>query len=80
MNHFRMKTRRLTIPMVLATTASALIKAVSGALLLVFPVYGKASLVIGLRSMGWAVGRTQAMFGGNSRLYDYPLANNDRDD
>ncbi len=80
MNHFRMKTQRLTVPMVLATSASALLKAVSGALLLVFPVYGKASLVIGLRSIGWAVGRTQAMFGSNSRLYDYPLANHDRDD
>nr|MCU0790756.1 hypothetical protein [Nitratireductor sp.] len=80
MNHFRMKTPRLTAPLVLGTIASAAVKTVSGALLLVFPVFGKASLVIGLRSVGWAVGRMQAMFGRNSRLYDYPLAARERDD
>jgi succinoglycan biosynthesis protein ExoM len=80
MNHFRMKTGRVTLPLMLATAASAALKTVSGALLLVVPVYGIASLVIGLRSIGWAVGRMQAMFGKDSRLYDYPLAPESRDD
>jgi GT2 family glycosyltransferase len=80
MNHFRMKTPRVTVPLMLATTASAALKTVSGALLLIVPVYGRASLVIGLRSIGWAVGRMQAMFGKDSRLYDYPLAREGRDD
>ncbi len=37
--------------------------------LLVVPVYGVASLIIAVRSMGWSVGRVMALIGAQSKLY-----------
>ena len=48
----------------------AVLRFILGGLLMVFPVLGVASLVMATRSMGWAVGRLQAMFGLRSKLYE----------
>jgi len=67
--HFRMKHDHVTPSVVLATLAMAAVKAVLGVVLLVIPVYGRASLAIAIRSLGWSAGRIQAIRGLQSTLY-----------
>jgi succinoglycan biosynthesis protein ExoM len=75
--HFRMKHDRITPRLVVATVAMSLTRAVSGLLLLVIPVFGIGSLAIGVRSLGWAVGRVQALRGAESMLYAFAVAEPD---
>jgi ATP-binding cassette, subfamily B, bacterial MsbA len=80
LNHFHMKRRKLTATRVIVTIITAVARAVLGAVLLVVPVYGVASLVMAVRSIGWAVGRLSALWGARSTLYSYerfPLAHHD---
>lgn len=42
----------------------------SGMFLFCVPIFGMASPVIAVRSIGWAVGRVKALTGGRSRLYE----------
>lgn len=67
-NHFHMKTeeRKLSVPV---TVGIAITRTILGAVLLVLPVYGRASPVSALRSIGWGVGRLNALRGGRSNLY-----------
>jgi subfamily B ATP-binding cassette protein MsbA len=69
LNHFHMKQVTVT-PLVAAITfGNAVLRALLGAILLVVPVYGRASLVMAVRSLGWSVGRVSALRGGRSTLY-----------
>jgi len=68
-NHFRMKRRAVSIPLAVATVLVAALRFVLAVLLMVIPIYGVASPVIASRSLGWAVGRVRALFGGRSTLY-----------
>lgn len=75
LNHFHMKGRRLTPGLVGLTLATALVRGVLGLLLLLVPVYGAGSLVMAVRSLGWAVGRVAALRGARSTLYAHePVA------
>jgi succinoglycan biosynthesis protein ExoM len=48
---------------------SAFFRIMAGLFLFVIPVKGVASPIIAVRSMGWAIGRIQALFGGKGMLY-----------
>ena len=67
--HFHFKHQRITFKLAMLTTLVAGLRLMLGCALLVFPVLGFASVVMAMRSMGWAVGRMQAMFGLRSKLY-----------
>ncbi len=69
LNHFRMKNRRPTPAVVAVTLGLATGRAVLGCLLLIVPVYGVGSLVMAVRSLGWAVGRVGGLWGAQSTLY-----------
>jgi ATP-binding cassette subfamily B protein len=71
LNHFHMKRRKLTVPRVALTIATAITRAILGAVLFIVPIYGLASLVMAMRSIGWAVGRVSALWGARSTLYAY---------
>ena len=75
--HFRMKHDSISFGVAVATAAMSVVRAVLGLLLLVIPVFGLGSLAIGVRSLGWAVGRIQALCGAESTLYAFPLAEPD---
>lgn len=69
-NHFHMKTEEGSRPgNVCVTVGVALARAALGVVLLVFPVYGRASPVTAIRSIGWGMGRLNALRGGRSNLY-----------
>jgi succinoglycan biosynthesis protein ExoM len=69
MQNFRLAAPRLT-PRVLAEVAVMVpLRVLTGLLLLVLPVYGIASPVTAVRSIGWAMGRVAAVFGVRSSLY-----------
>ncbi len=70
LNHFRMKRSGMRPKDFIVTPITAAIKLVLGLALFLVPVYGKASPVIALRSIGWSHGRIKAMLGGVSRLYE----------
>ncbi|MEC9342834.1 MAG: glycosyltransferase [Pseudomonadota bacterium] len=70
MNHLRMKKPRIGPVVFAATVANACLRAVLGAALVVVPVFGMASPVMGVRSMGWALGRLKGLFGSRSKLYE----------
>lgn len=72
LNHFRMKRAEMSMLDFVATPLTAAVKLALGAMLLIVPVYGRASPVIALRSIGWSHGRIRAMLGGVSRLYEAP--------
>jgi len=78
--HFRMKHDRITPSVVFVTAVMAAVRAVLGAVLLAIPAYGRASLAIGIRSIGWSGGRIQAIRGFHSTLYvpDATAAADDR--
>lgn len=69
LNHFHMKRRTITPGIIAATVVLAAGRAILGVLLLIVPVYGVASLVMAVRSIGWAVGRVKALCGARSTLY-----------
>jgi ATP-binding cassette, subfamily B, bacterial MsbA len=69
LNHFHMKRRPLTPWLALVTLATAALRGVLGVMLLVVPVYGAGSLVMAVRSLGWAAGRVAALRGARSTLY-----------
>ncbi|MEC8783944.1 MAG: glycosyltransferase [Planctomycetota bacterium] len=69
--HFHFKHQTMTPKLAFMTTLGAVLRFILGGLLMLFPVLGVASLVMATRSMGWAVGRLQAMFGLRSRLYEH---------
>ena len=69
MANFQIKTPQVRPSMILPTMLVAALRALLGGLLLVVPVLGKASPVMAVRSLGWAVGRTMAIFGKSSKLY-----------
>lgn len=73
-NHFVMKNPTLTADVLLSALLVSVLKFVTGALLLVVPVFGKASPVVAVRSMGWSVGRIGAIMGFRSRLYEFEPA------
>lgn len=75
LNHFHMKQRRLTPRLIVPTLATAALRAVLGVMLLLVPVYGEGSLVMAVRSLGWAVGRVSALRGARSTLYAHEPAN-----
>ena len=80
LNHFHMKRGRVT-PLVATTTlANALLRAVLGLILIVVPIYGVASLVMAVRSLGWAVGRVSALWGARSTLYAHEAVAGGADD
>jgi GT2 family glycosyltransferase len=70
MNHFNIK-RKGSGPLAIAITLfTAGLRALSGATLMVFPVFGIASPIIGVRSIGWSFGRVKALLGRRSNLYE----------
>ncbi|MEM1039172.1 MAG: glycosyltransferase family A protein [Pseudomonadota bacterium] len=74
-NHFRMKRRAISIPLVLSTVGTAALRFVMGGLLLVLPIFGAASPVMAVRSIGWSVGRIDGLLGTRPALYDKPQTN-----
>jgi len=70
MHHFAMKAPKRGVANVASTVLVAAMRAVLGLALLVVPVFGIASPVIGVRSLGWSLGRIQALRGGRSTLYE----------
>jgi succinoglycan biosynthesis protein ExoM len=69
MAHFQMKHEGITPRVAVATLAICLVRAMLAILLLAVPVFGIGSLVIGIRSLGWAAGRIQSLLGMRSQLY-----------
>jgi succinoglycan biosynthesis protein ExoM len=69
MQNFRLASPQITARVIAETAVMALLRLVSGLVLLLLPVYGVASPVIAVRSMGWSLGRIAALFGGRSVLY-----------
>ena len=67
--NFRLKNPEPTKKLWVQTPFVALSRFLLGMLVLIVPIYGVASLVIGVRSMGWAFGRMRAISGGLSHLY-----------
>lgn len=67
--HHRMKSEPQTATRSAATLGIAAVRAVLGLVLLAVPVYGVGSFAIGIRSLGWAAGRIQALRGHTSTLY-----------
>lgn len=67
--HYRMKAESRTTLHRLATLGIATVRVVLGLLLLAVPVFGIGSFAIGIRSLGWAAGRIQALRGFQSNLY-----------
>jgi succinoglycan biosynthesis protein ExoM len=68
-NHFRMKTPRITPSVVITTAAISAVRAVLSLGLLAVPVLGRASPLVAIRGLGWSVGRLEALCGRESRLY-----------
>ena len=69
LTNFRIKTPRVTATIVVSAVLIACLRAILGVLLLIVPIFGRASPVMAVRSVGWAVGRMMAVFGRHSKLY-----------
>ena len=67
--HYRMKSEPQTAIARVGTLGIAAVRATLGLVLLAVPVYGVASFALGIRSLGWAAGRIQALRGHTSTLY-----------
>lgn len=67
--HHHMKSAPRTPTHCAATIGIAAVRAVLGLMLLAVPVFGVGSLAMGIRSLGWAAGRMQALRGYKSSLY-----------
>lgn len=68
--HFRLKRPSITTTIAATTLCLAVIRFLLAILLFAIPVYGLASPIIATRSLGWSIGRVQALFGSQSRLYE----------
>jgi hypothetical protein len=68
-NHFRMKNSRISAITASITVINLVIRSVLGGILLIVPIYGWASPVIAVRSLGWSYGRLMALHGAQSKLY-----------
>ena len=68
-NHYRFKRLKPSGFQGAAVALHAGLRLLSGAILLVVPIYGIASPVIAVRSIGWAFGRWRAIVGRESQLY-----------
>jgi hypothetical protein len=64
-----MKNSRISASVASIAMLNVVVRSVLGVLLLVFPIYGRASLVIAVRSLGWSYGRLTALHGARSKLY-----------
>lgn len=69
LTNFRIKNPRVEAKMIVPTVLLACLRAILGVILLVVPIFGRASLVMAVRSIGWAAGRMMAVFGRHSKLY-----------
>lgn len=69
LNHFGMKHSKVSVRTVMLVLVTASVRFILGAALLVVPLYGMASPVSAVRSLGWSVGRLGALFGNRSELY-----------
>jgi succinoglycan biosynthesis protein ExoM len=67
--NFRFMWPRVTAAAIGQTAVMAPLRLLTGTLLLIVPIYGMASPVIAVRSIGWALGRVAAVFGRSSTLY-----------
>ena len=68
-NNFHMRHPEKDGPRRLRTIAIAILRIAIGALGIVVPVHGAASLVMGVRSIGWGFGRFDAVAGKRSEFY-----------
>ena len=68
-NHFRLKRYERTVAVISRTITAAAFRVFSGFLLFLIPVWGFASPVIAIRSIGWGLGRFEALRGVGSNLY-----------
>jgi glycosyltransferase involved in cell wall biosynthesis len=69
MQHFHMARPHPTFTVVLRTLALVPVRFLTGTLLFIVPIYGIASPVMAVRSIGWAAGRVAALLGYRSVLY-----------
>jgi succinoglycan biosynthesis protein ExoM len=69
MQNFRFSWPSITAAAVAQTALLVPLRLLTGTLLMVVPIYGIASPVIAVRSIGWALGRVAALFGRSSTLY-----------
>lgn len=69
-NHFGMRHPVVTAGVATSAILIATLRTLAGILLLFLPIKGRASLTVGVRSLGWATGRIQAIKGAKSRLYE----------
>jgi len=78
-NHFRMKymltASKLSVGRAVSSGALAILRGFSGLALFFVPVFGLASPVMAVRSVGWALGRFDGIFGRSAALYDRPEVN-----
>lgn len=70
MTHFHMKHGRSGPKLAARTASVAMARIALGGLLLVFPVFGVASPVAAVRSIGWGLGRADALRGRRSNHYE----------
>ena len=66
---FRLKNPRVTPKVAILASGAAVLRFLLGAALLVVPIFGAASPMMAIRSLGWSAGRFQAMRGKKSELY-----------
>ena len=69
MQNFRLASPQITVRVVAETAIMVPLRLFSGVVLLLLPIYGMASPVIAVRSIGWSFGRVAALFGLRSMLY-----------
>lgn len=70
LTHCHMKHESIAPVVAVFIVLNAIARFILGGLLFVLPLYGTASPVMAVRSLGWAVGRIQALLGVQSKLYD----------
>lgn len=76
--HFRLKHAGVSPMIASRTLAIAAARFVLGAILVFVPVFGIASPVIAIRSLGWSTGRVKALLGRESELYKWSDAGTER--
>jgi len=66
---FRLKNPEVTPKVAILASGAAAFRFLLGAALLLVPVFGAASPMMAIRSLGWSAGRIQALRGKKSELY-----------
>lgn len=66
---FRLKNPEVTPKIAILTSAAAALRFLLGVALLIVPVFGAASPMMAIRSLGWSAGRFHALRGKKSELY-----------